>query len=122
MGRKRTKTPAILPDRIQPTELAHWMRVNCISPNTLARELGLTYATVQAWLRGYSPAPRWLEQYINLASMLPKSKMPLYGKRWEDNRQEPASKLNKRQFDITPPPLDSGPYDDEDARHYDDED
>lgn len=115
MGRKRTKQPPNSPDRISAGELDHWMKVNFISPHTLARELGLTYATVNNWLRGWNTTPRWLEQYINRASLLPKSKLPLYGKRWEDGRRQLDGGPTKRQFDIAPPPLDAAepvPYDD----------
>lgn len=82
MGRKRTNPTIRLPDRIPASELANWMRVNGISTNQLALELSIRYRTVDGWLRGYRPAPAWLEQRINYRAVGPNAKLPPYGERW----------------------------------------
>lgn len=84
MGRRRQNLPADLPDRIPGAELAQWMRVNDISSNLLAKELGVKFSTVQGWLRGYRPTPAWLERRIKYIAMGSTGhKLPFYGKRWE---------------------------------------
>jgi len=87
MGRRRTNPPLQLPDRIPASELANWMRVNGISENLLALELSVRYRTVDGWLRGYRPAPAWLEQRINYRAVGPNAKLPRYGERWPDEPQ-----------------------------------
>jgi len=82
MGRTRTNPTLQLPDRIPASELANWMRVNGISTNLLALELSVRYRTVDGWLRGYRPAPAWLEQRINYRAVGPSAKLPPYGERW----------------------------------------
>lgn len=116
MGRKRTRLPPSLPDRIQAADLAHWMKVNLISTHTLAKELGLSYPTVNNWLRGWTTTPRWLEQYINRASLLPKSKLPIYGRRWEDGRQTMDGAATKRQSDLDRLPTEEEGFVDEHGR------
>jgi hypothetical protein len=58
------------------------MEDNAIPVNLLAKELSVTFTTIQGWLRGYRHPPAWLEERINYEAHAVPQRLPFWGKRW----------------------------------------